>query len=121
MNAIDMFKKLQTLFKSCDESENPNKYKLHEATKQLVNKPLIVLINDVGKFSSRTNTETEWTPHGGETAKAVREQVQLEFTRRLIVEIRNFNKSTNRLSLGLIGPTFVLVILTFVLAWKGCR
>jgi hypothetical protein len=98
--------------KRCKQGNNPNELPLSGGTIQLINKSLEELIDEVGKSDLKTNIG--WTPDTGMIAQATRQQVQIEMTRRLIVELRNFNKSTTSLNYILITLTIVLVFLTVV-------
>jgi len=86
---MNVIRKLKDFLKKCKQTKNPNELSLSGGAIQFMNKSLEELIDEACKSDLKTNIG--WTPDTGMIAQATRQQVQIEMTRRLIVELRNFN------------------------------
>lgn len=92
MNIVD---ELKDLLKRCKQTNYQSKLPVSGGAVQLINKSLEELIDDAGKSDIKTNIG--WTPNTGMIAQATRQQVRIEMILRLIVELRNFNKTLHAL------------------------
>jgi hypothetical protein len=102
---MNIVSKMKDLLKRCKQGNNPNELPLSDDTRKLMSKPIEVLIDDLVRISPTLVRD----PSVLESAKTI-----AEVTRRLIIELRNFNKSTARLNYILITLTIVLVFLAVV-------
>ncbi len=92
---MNIVNELKDLLKRSKQTNYQSKLPVSGGAVQLINKSLEELIDDAGKSDIKTNIGS--TPDTGMIAQTTRQQVQIEMILRLIVELRNFNKTLHAL------------------------